>query len=70
MEGRARLARPGEEVLALRCEGHQCIPQGLGLLGHRRDLAFTVLHFIGVEALLDVRAAVLQQSIDGIVHVT
>src|SRR5262245_42938701 len=46
MEGRARLARPEEEVLALRCEEHQCIPQGLGLLGHRRDLAFAVLHFV------------------------
>jgi hypothetical protein len=62
--GRARPERPGEAVVSLRCEGHQCIPQGLGLLGHRRDLAFAVLRFVGVEALLDVCAAVLQQALD------
>src|SRR5207237_4307674 len=28
------------------------------------DLPFTILRFIGIEALLDVRAAVLQQAID------
>ena len=64
MGGRARPERPGEAVLSLRCEGHQCIPQGLGLLGHRRDLACTVLRFIRVEALLDISAPVLQQAID------
>ena len=62
--GQARPERPGEAVLSLRCEGHQGIPQGLGLLGHRCDLAFTVLRFVGVEALLDVSAPVLQQAID------
>jgi len=62
--GRARPERPGEAVLALRGEGHQCIPQGLGLLGHCCDLAFAVLRFVGVEALLDVSTPVLQQAID------
>ena len=62
--GRARPERPGEAVLSLHCEGHQCIPQGLGLLGHRRDLAFAVWRFVGVEALLDVRTPVSQQALD------
>src|SRR5712691_5479780 len=50
--------------LSLGCEGHEGIPQCFGLLGHRRDLAFTVLRFIRVEALLDISATVLQQAID------
>jgi hypothetical protein len=62
--GRARPERPGEAVLALRGEGHQCIPQGLGLLGHCCDLAFAVLRFVGVEALLDVSTPVVQQALD------
>jgi len=45
-------------VLSLRREGHQCIPQRLGLLRHRLDLALVVLRFIGVHALLDVGTAV------------
>src|SRR5262245_43333045 len=62
--GRARPERPREAVLSLGCEGHEGIPQGFGLLGHRRNLAFTVLRFIRVEALLDISAPVLQQAIN------
>ncbi len=62
--GRARPERPGKAVLALGCEGHEGIPQGFGLLGHRRDRAFTVLRFIRVKALLDISAPVLQQALD------
>ena len=61
--GRTRPERLGKAVLSLCCEGHEGIPQGFGLLGHRRDLAFTVLRFIRVEALLDIRAAVVQQAL-------
>ena len=64
MGGRARPEGPWAAVLSLRREGHECIPQRLGLLGHRHQLAFTVLRFVGVEALLDVGATVLQQAID------
>jgi hypothetical protein len=62
-DGRDR-KRPWAAVFSLRREGHQGIPQRLGLLRHRRDLAVVVLRFVGVEALLDVRAAVLQQALD------
>jgi hypothetical protein len=51
-------------MVSLGGEGHECIPQCFGLFGHRRDLAFTILRFIRVEALLDVSAAVSQQAID------
>ena len=61
MEGRARPERPGEAVLSLCCEGHEGIPQGFGLLGHRRQLAFTVLRFIRVEALVDISAPVFNR---------
>ena len=61
-DGRARPERPGTAGLSLGCEGHEGIPQGFGLLGHRCDLAFTVLRFIRVEALLDIRAPMLQQA--------
>src|SRR5262249_59429521 len=64
MGGWARPERPWAAVLSLRREGHECIPQRLRLLGHRRDLALAVLRFVGVETLLDVSAAVLQQAID------
>jgi len=64
MGGRARPERPGEAVLSLRHEGHQGISQRLGLLGHRLDLAFVVLGFVVLQALLDVSAAVLQQALD------
>ena len=62
--GRARPERPGKAVLSLSREGHQRISQGLGLLGHGGDLALTGLRFVGVEALLDVSAPVLQQALD------
>src|SRR5436309_658814 len=64
MGGRARPEGPWAAVVSLRREGHECIPQCLGLLGHRLDLALAVLRFVGVEALLDVSAAVLQQALD------
>lgn len=59
MGGRARPEGPWAAVLALRREGYECIPQCLGLLRHRRDLALAVLGFIGVQPLVDVSAAVL-----------
>ena len=62
--GRTRPERPGKAVLSLGGEGHEGIPQCFGLLGHRRDLAFTVWRFIRVEALLDISATVLQQALD------
>ena len=62
--GRTRPERLGKAVLALGCAGHEGIPQGFGLLGHRRDLAGTGLRFLRVEALLDIRAAVVQQALD------
>ena len=64
MGGQARPDRPCAAVLSLRREGHQCIPQRLGLLRHRLDLAFAVLRFVGLQPLLDVRAAGLQQALD------
>jgi hypothetical protein len=51
-------------MLSLGCEGHESIPQGLGLLGHRRDLAFTGLRFIRIETLWDISAAVSHQALD------
>jgi hypothetical protein len=57
-------ARPEGRLLSLRREGHQRIAQCLGLLGHDGDLALAVLRFVGIEALLDVSAAVLQQALD------
>src|SRR5947208_10300701 len=62
--GRTRPERPGKAVLSLCCEGHEGIPQCFGLLGHRRDLAFTVLRCISVEALLAISAPVLQPALD------
>ena len=59
MGSRARPERPWAAVLSLRREGYEGIPSRLGLLGHRRDLTFAVLRFVGVEALLDVSAPVL-----------
>ncbi len=50
--------QPWRTLFSLRHEGHQRLPQRLGLLGHRRDLACVVVRFVGGEALLDVRAAV------------
>jgi len=43
---------------------HQRVAQRLRLTGHRLDLALAVLGFIGVQPLLDVCAAMLQQAID------
>ena len=62
--GPARPDRPWDAVVALRREGYQCIPQRLGLLRHRRDLTFAVLHFVGLETLLDVGTAVCEQALD------
>src|SRR5438132_12276716 len=62
--GWARPSRPGDAALSLRGQRDQRIPQRLGLLGHRRDLPFAVLRFVGLQPLLDVSAAVLQQAID------
>ena len=62
--GRARPEGPCAAILSLRREGHKGIPQRLGLLRHCLDLALAVLRFVGVKALLDVRAAVFQQAID------
>ena len=62
--GPARPDRPWDAVLALRREGYQCIPQRLGLLRHRLDLAFAVRHFVGLETLLDVGTAVFEQALD------
>ena len=57
-------ARPEGRSLSLRCEGHQRIAQCLGLLGHDGNLALAVLRFVGIQALLDVSAAVVQQALD------
>ena len=61
---RARPERPWAARFSLRREGHQGIPQRLGLLGHRRDLPFAGLRFVGLQPLLAVRAAVLAQTLD------
>jgi hypothetical protein len=64
MGGRARPERPGEAVLALGCEGHAGLPQGFGLLGHRRALTGTGRRCIRVKALLDISAAGWPQALD------
>ncbi len=45
-------------------EGHQCRPQGLGLLGQRRALACAVRARRGVEAVRHLRAARFAQAVD------
>ena len=45
-------------------QGHEGVAQGLRLAGHGLDLAFAVLALVGVEALLDIRVAMLSQAVD------
>ena len=62
--GRARPERSWAARFSLRRAGHQCIPQRLGLLGHRRDLPCAVRRCVGLQPLLDGRAAVVAQTRD------
>ena len=60
--GWARPARPWDVGFSLRHAGPQGRAQRLGLLGHRLALALVGLGCVVLQALGDVRAAVLQQA--------
>jgi hypothetical protein len=62
--GRARPERPWAAVVSLRGQRHERRPQRLGLLGHRRDLPCAGRRCVGLQPLLDVRAARLEQTRD------
>jgi hypothetical protein len=57
-------ARPEGRSCSLRREGPQRLAQGLSLLGPDGDRARAGLRFVGIEALLDVSAALLPQALD------
>ena len=62
--GWARPSWPGDAVCSLRGQRPQRLPHRLGLRGQRRDLPCAGRRVVGLQPLVDVRAAVLPQRRD------